>query len=215
MDIADGPQPGLDGFGGLESGSQNDIVHFAHAAEPLVDVGDLDRQHETHRRPAGGRYLVLHRPFVLGFQAEQALFGRLQFLFQLIHPSRMNEIPGTHHPDTLQLGPLVEVLQVQVLAGRPRVMGVEMQIGVEGQGGPLFVDPSRIPSLGSTPFQVLPACKAPVGKMGEFTGTGKEFVRPGTRSQEAGVSTASADSMTCPLSLFRARATKARPSSRM
>ena len=166
LDIADGAQAGLQKFGGIESGRQDDVMHLPYAADPLVDVRYLDRQHETNRRPAGSRNLAVHRPLDLGSQPEQTLLGRLQFLLQLIHPARVNEIPGAHHPDALQLGPLVQVFQIQVPAGRPRVMGVEMQIGVEGQGVPLFVDPSRISSAASARIPVLPALPHLLGRWG-------------------------------------------------
>ena len=222
LDIADGAQAGLQGFGGFESGRQDDVVHLPHAAEPLVDVRNLDRQHETNRRPAGGRHLAVHRPLDLGLQPEQALFGRLQFLLQLIHPARMNEIPGAHHPDALQLGPLVQVLQVQVLAGRSRVMGMEMQIGVEGQGIPPFVEPSRIPCAARARFRVLPALPHLLERWGNTRVRARSLYGPGevvramrAGGQEAGDSAASRGSRTCPLSRFRTVDRTESPSSRI
>ena len=67
-------------------------------------------------------------------QRKEAFFGGLKLLFQGVEPLRMNTVAGTHDLQPLQLGPEREVLEVQLLAGSSRVLGVNMDIGVVVHG---------------------------------------------------------------------------------
>jgi hypothetical protein len=131
LDVADGGQPRGDAGGALEVGREDQVVDLADPVAPLIDAADLDLQQEADRAPAGARDRLVHRPGQVGRQGEQARLGRHQLLAQLGEPARVGEVTGAQHPHALQLGEAVQVLEVQLLRGCPRQVGVDVQVGHE------------------------------------------------------------------------------------
>src|SRR5206468_12474529 len=82
----------------------------------------------------GGGKPLEHGPVELVAEPEQARACRHQALLELPEPGRMGEVPGAEHRDPLAPRPERQLAEVGVAAGRPRVLGVQVQIGIERHG---------------------------------------------------------------------------------
>ena len=119
----------------LEIRGVDQVMDLSCLVELLVDGRNLDRQHETHRAPAapaGRRKPLLDGPFQIGPQAEQPRLRGHELLLQLGPPRRMGEVARGDDADALLAGPDGQMLKVAVPAGGPGVLGMDVQIGVEG-----------------------------------------------------------------------------------
>ena len=67
-----------------------------------------------------------------GSDREEAGFGGHQLVADLGEPGGVGEVAGRHHRQALAAGPQGEVLEVAVAAGGAGVLGVDVEIGVEG-----------------------------------------------------------------------------------
>ena len=83
---------------------------------------------------AGGKPLS-DRLLDLGAQAEQARLRRHELILQLGAPGRMGEIAGRDHADAFAGGPCGQMFEVEIAAGRARIFGVDVQIGVKVHRG--------------------------------------------------------------------------------
>ena len=128
-DVADLLQLHLQAGGGVERGREHDVVHLAGAVVLLVDVADLAADQEAHGAAARRRHLVGERRGVLQLEAEQPRLGRFELVAQFGEPAGMGDVAGGHHLHALDLCPLPQVLQRQVLAGGARVVGVQVKVG--------------------------------------------------------------------------------------
>ncbi len=135
FDVADAGQARRHARRGLEIGGVDEIVHLAHAIAAAVDAADLDRQHETHRRATGSRNFGVHCPGRLLAQGIEAVPRGHQLVAQLSQPAWMSEVARGDHSNPFALGPAMDLLQVQFLAGRPRQIGVDVQVSREPHGG--------------------------------------------------------------------------------
>ncbi len=107
------------------------MVDLTGAIALLVDGGDLHLQHEADRRAARRGQRPRHRLGDVVAQAKQPGLGGNQFRLQLGAPGRMGEVAGGDHADALAAGPGREMLQIEVAAGRPRIFGMNVQVGME------------------------------------------------------------------------------------
>ena len=110
------------------------VMDLPGLVELLVDGGDLHRQHEPGRgllAPAGGRELLLDGSLQVGPQPIEARLRRHELLPDLGPPGGVGEVPGADDGDALLAGPEGEVLEVAVPARRPRVLGVDVEVGIE------------------------------------------------------------------------------------
>ena len=124
--VANALQPGLKEIKRRKAGEKAEIVHFAHLVMALVDVADLAAQQKAHRGVTGCGHLRLDRRKQLLFQPKEPILRRLQLGAQLGQPARVGNIPRGHHLHPLDLRPFGEVLQVEILAGRPRIVGMNV-----------------------------------------------------------------------------------------
>ena len=119
----------------VEAGGVDQVVDLARLVELLVDGRDLDREHEPHRAPAapaGRRKPLLDGPLQIRPQAEQPRLRGHELFLQLGPPRRMGEVAGGDDADALLARPDGQMLEIAVPAGRAGVLGVDVQIGVEG-----------------------------------------------------------------------------------
>ena len=105
------------------------VVHLAHPAGFFIDIADFPGEHEADLARRRGEVGGLGHAAVVRFQAEQPVLGRLQLLAQLGQPSRMGDVPAADHLEPLDARPVVQVFRGQLPAGRPRVRGMDVQIG--------------------------------------------------------------------------------------
>jgi hypothetical protein len=119
FDVADAGQARRHARRGLEVGRVDEIVYLAHPIATAVDAADLDRQHETNRGATGRRDLGVHRPRQFLAQDKKPVARGNQLLAQFGEPARMGEVASGDHGDPFALGPAMDLLQVQLLAGRP------------------------------------------------------------------------------------------------
>ena len=120
--------------GGFEVGGVDQVVDLPGPVELLVDGRDLDRKHEpdrVRRAPARRRQPLLDEPLQVRAQAKEPRLGGHELLLELGPPRRVGEVAGGDDADALLAGPEREVLQVAVPAGRARVLGVDVEVGVE------------------------------------------------------------------------------------
>jgi len=127
-DVADLLQSRLETRHRIEARCKNDIVHLAGLSRPFVDVADLAAEDETDRGLTRGGYSGLHIRHEVIPQAIEAVLGRDKFLAHLREPARVGDIARSHHADALELSPAGQVLEGQVLAGRPGKMGMNMEV---------------------------------------------------------------------------------------
>ena len=80
------------------------------------------------------RQLLGDRLFDVGHETEQPGLGGNELLLQLGRPGRMGEVAGGDHADALAAGPIGEMFEVEIAAGRARVFGVDVQVRVEAHG---------------------------------------------------------------------------------
>src|SRR5207248_11400391 len=81
-DVADATEPRADAVNGMEVGRVDQVVDFPGAVGLLVDGGDFDREHETHRRPAGGGQRARDLLLDLISEPKQARLGRNEFCLE-------------------------------------------------------------------------------------------------------------------------------------
>ncbi|MNC90495.1 hypothetical protein D3C83_65990 [compost metagenome] len=98
-----------------------DLAHFIKA---LVNVGDLDGEHETHRSLAGFGQLARERLGIFLLKLEKPLFRRLELFFEFFEPARMRKITGPGNVDAFELGPIFKMFKIKVFAGGAGIMGM-------------------------------------------------------------------------------------------
>ena len=130
-DIADAGEPRRHAVDGLEVGRIDQVVDFAGAIALLVDGGDFDLEHETHRGAARRRYRLRHRLLDVVAQAIKAGLGGHELLLELGAPGRMGEVAGGDHADALAAGPCGKMLEIEIPARGPRIFRVNVQVRVE------------------------------------------------------------------------------------
>ena len=108
-------------------------MHLSDLFVLLVDVADLAREDEPHLAAARGRNLLLRFPREILAKPKEAFFGRHQLLADLLHPSRVGEVPGSEDRDALLEGGGVQGLEREVAARGAGIAGVDMKIGNELQ----------------------------------------------------------------------------------
>ncbi len=135
-DIADAPEPVGKAIDGGEVGGVDEVVDFSGAVALLVDRGDFDFEQEPHRRSARRGQRRGDALFDIVAQAKQTGLGGNELLLELGAPCRMGEIAGGDDADALAARPVGQMLQVQILAGRPRIFRMDVQIGVEAHRMP-------------------------------------------------------------------------------
>ncbi len=133
-DVADRRQLLPEAPGGVEVRRVDQVVDLARPLTLLVDRRDLDLEQEAHRTVAGGRELPLDLALDLRAQAEEPRLGGDELGADLLEPGGMGEIAGPDHRDPLAPRPQRQVLEIGVAAGRPRVAGMDVEIGVEHRG---------------------------------------------------------------------------------
>ena len=121
---------------GVEVRSVEQVMDLAGLVALLVDRRDLDLEQEADRRAAWRRHLLGDATLDVVAQAKEALLRRHQLLLQLGDPRRMREVPGADDANPLLLRPLRQVLQVALLAGRARVLRVDVKVRVVEHGAP-------------------------------------------------------------------------------
>ena len=133
-DVADGRQLVGDAAGRLEVRRVEQVMNFAGLVALFVDGRDFHRQQEARRPLTRGRQHGRDFLFQVGAQAEEARLRGHQLLPQFGGPRRMREVARSDDGDPFLPRPIGEVFQVAVLAGRARIPGVDVQVGVEGHG---------------------------------------------------------------------------------
>ena len=140
-DVAERGELGVDPARTVEVGQVEQVVDLAHPAAALVDGADLGREDKTDVRGAGRRPDALGhqaRPVdgLVRSQAEEAGLGRFEVFVQVGEPARVGAVAGGHHRDPLDRGPGGQTVQVAGLAGGPRVVRMDVQVGevVHGDG---------------------------------------------------------------------------------
>ena len=111
------------------------VMDLPGLVELLVDGGNLHRQHEPGGgplAPAGRRKLLLDGALQVGPKAIETRLRRHEPFPDLGPPGRVGEVAGADDGDALLAGPDGEVLEIAVPAGRARVLGVDVEIGIEG-----------------------------------------------------------------------------------
>ena len=106
-------------------------MDFAGGVVAFVDVGDFPGQEKAHGSPTGSGHVLRHRRRVLVLQAEESFFHRFQLRAHLRQPAGMGDVARAHYIHPLQLRPFPQVLEGQVFAGGPAVVGVEVEVGGE------------------------------------------------------------------------------------
>ena len=94
------------------------------------------------------RQLAVHGALQFVLQAKQAGFRRDQVPLQFGKPLRMGKIAGAQQGDAFAARPMGHVRQISVPTGGSRVLGMDVQIGVE--------HPRQAPCLRTGAFVVPP-----------------------------------------------------------
>ena len=134
VDVADPGEARGDPVHRFEVRGVDEVMDLPGLLELLVDGGDLHRQHEPGGgplAPAGRRQPLLDGPLEIGAQAKEARLRRHETFLDLGPPRGVGEVPRADDGDALLAGPEGEVLEIAVPAGRARVLGVDVQVGIE------------------------------------------------------------------------------------
>ena len=98
----------------------------------FVDGRDFDLEHEADRVGVTGLWqLFSDLAFDLGLQPEQAGLCWNKLFPDFRNPSWMGEITGPDQRNTFFCSPIGCMLQISVLARRPRIFRVDVQIRVK------------------------------------------------------------------------------------
>ena len=134
MDIADTGQLGVDPGRSLKIGHEQQVMHLAHLAVPLVDGTDLSGEHEpTFSALAGragrwGQYRIDRTPG-RGLELEKSGLSRFQGLLDPGKPAGMGEITGAEQIYSLDPGPGRQADQVALFTGGPGKRRMDMEVG--------------------------------------------------------------------------------------
>ena len=141
-DVADLLQFDLYFFHGGEGREEDEVVHLAHGVVAFVDVADLAAEDEAHLTPTRRGHLFTHSCGKLVFEAEETVLGGFEFGAHLLQPAGVGHIPCGEEVDPLDLRPLPQMLEGQVLARGAGIVGVDVEIG--GDEHELLMDLIRI-----------------------------------------------------------------------
>ena len=114
-----------------EAGHENDIVNLSGLVVLFIDAADLNRQHEPNVAATRGRECLFKRPGVFVSKFVEPGFRFLQLLFKNREPLWMREVCSADHSDALQLRPIIQILQIEILARGSRITAVQMNVGDE------------------------------------------------------------------------------------
>ena len=130
-DVADFFELAVDGLRLLDGRRINEMMNLAGLVAFLVNRRDFDRQHKTRIAATTRRQPRRNRLVDVVPQAKQAGLGGNELVLDLGNPGRMREIPGAYDRDTFLASPVSKVLEITILAGRPGILGMNVEVGVK------------------------------------------------------------------------------------
>ncbi|WP_197535610.1 hypothetical protein [Pararhodospirillum photometricum] len=134
-DVAHPAQGPRQAVGGVQVGQQDQVMDLPGFAVFLVDGRYFRREQEEDGPAAGRRQGLPQWRFEIGPQAIKAIADCHQLVADLAKPARMHTVPGPDHRNALTGCPPRQMFQVQVAAGGSGIVGVHVQIGVQGHDG--------------------------------------------------------------------------------
>ena len=97
----------------------------------LIDKADLGAQNESDIPLAGLERADIALIEKFFFQRKNARFQFLQLFMEIFEPSRIGEVARADEIDALELGPCLQMGQIQITATRPGISAVDVEIGDE------------------------------------------------------------------------------------